>query len=44
MLEVVLAAFEPGIFRMFVSGKVAVVLGVDTKHGAERRGGGRSVL
>ena len=44
MLEVVLAAFEPGIFCMFVSGEVAVVLGVDTKHGAERRGGGGGPL
>jgi len=38
MLEVVLAALEPGIFRLFVSGEVAVVLGVDAKHGAAVRG------
>ena len=38
MLQVVLAAFEPSIFRPFVSGEVAMVLGVYAKHGAAKRG------
>ena len=38
VLEVILAAQEAGILRSFVSGEVAVVLSVDAKHGAARRG------
>jgi len=35
LLKVVLAAFEPSIFRSFVSGKVGVVLSVYAKHGRQ---------
>jgi len=44
MLELVLAALEPGIFRFFFSGEVVVVLSMNAEHGAASRGGGRSIL
>jgi hypothetical protein len=39
LLQIILPAHEPGILRPFVSGEVAVVLSVDAKHGAGKRGG-----